>query len=81
MLEQSLLSIPPVPGSIAGRSALKALLRQRNILAALEALHLEMGDVFRIPLPGFNPIVLVGPEASDGYKSHPGHVAFPEKRG
>lgn len=64
MLEQSLLSIPPVPGSIAGRSALKALLKQRNILAALEALHLEMGDVFRIPLPGFNPIVLVGPEAN-----------------
>jgi cytochrome P450 len=64
MLEQTIQSIPPVPDSTAGRSALKALLRERNILAALEALHLEMGDVFRIPLPGFNPIVLVGPEAN-----------------
>ena len=64
MLEQTLQSIPPVPDSTAGRSALKALLRERNILAALEALHLEMGDIFRIPLPGFNPIMLVGPEAN-----------------
>jgi len=64
MLEQTLKSIPPVPDSTAGRSALKALLRERNILSALEALHLEMGDVFRIPLPGFNPVVLVGPEAN-----------------
>jgi cytochrome P450 len=55
---------PPVPNSAAGRAALKALIQERNILAALQALHREMGDVFRIPLPGFNPVVLVGPEAN-----------------
>ncbi|MEJ2710157.1 MAG: cytochrome P450 [Anaerolineales bacterium] len=55
---------PPVPDSAAGRAALKALLQERNILAALQALHREMGDIFRIPLPGFSPIVLVGPEAN-----------------
>jgi len=55
---------PPVPDSAAGRAALKALIQERNILAALQALHREMGDVFRIPLPGFNPVVLVGPEAN-----------------
>jgi cytochrome P450 len=56
--------VPPVPGSEAGRRALKALLRGGGVLSALEALHSEMGDVFRIPLPGFSPVVLVGPEAN-----------------
>jgi cytochrome P450 len=27
-------------------------------------MHAAMGDVFRIPLPGFSPVVLVGPEAN-----------------
>jgi cytochrome P450 len=58
------LSSPPVPDSQAGRKALGALLQGGNILAALEALHAELGDVFRIPLPGFNPLFLVGPEAN-----------------
>lgn len=62
-IEASFLA-PPVPDSKAGRKALSALLRGGNILAALEALHAEMGDVFRIPLPGFNPLFLVGPEAN-----------------
>ena len=34
------------------------------MLPALEALHRELGDVFRLPVPGFNPIVLAGPEAA-----------------
>jgi cytochrome P450 len=55
---------PPVPDSKAGRKALGAFLQGGNILAALEALHAEMGNVFRIPLPGFNPLFLVGPEAN-----------------
>ena len=58
------LAAPPVPDSQAGRKALGALLQGGNILAALEALHAEMGNVFRIPLPGFNPLFLVGPEAN-----------------
>jgi cytochrome P450 len=58
------LYAPPVPDSQAGRKALSALLQGGGILAALEALHAAMGDVFRIPLPGFNPLFLVGPEAN-----------------
>jgi cytochrome P450 len=54
----------PVPHSQAGRKALVALLQGNGILAALEALHAAMGDVFRIPLPGFNPLFLVGPQAN-----------------
>ncbi len=56
-------SDPPVPRGRAGWRALRALIEQRNLLAALEVLHAELGDVFRIRMPGFNPIVLVGPEA------------------
>jgi cytochrome P450 len=55
--------VPPIPGSQEGRLALKALLRG-GVLSALEAMHAAMGDVFRIPLPGFSPVVLVGPEAN-----------------
>jgi cytochrome P450 len=59
-----MLSDPPVPKGEAGLQALQVLLRQRSILAALESLHKELGDVFRLSLPGFNPVVLVGPEAN-----------------
>ncbi|MEJ2600611.1 MAG: cytochrome P450 [Anaerolineales bacterium] len=62
-LEAQLIA-PPVPDSQAGRRALGTLLRGGNILSALETIHAEMGDVFRIPLPGFNPLFLVGPEAN-----------------
>jgi cytochrome P450 len=34
------------------------------MLAALEVFHRELGDVFRITMPGFNPIALIGPEAN-----------------
>ena len=54
----------PFPSPEAGRSALSALLQTRNILNVLESVHQEMGDIFRIPLPGFNPIFLVGAEAN-----------------
>lgn len=54
----------PVPTGETGRAALKALLRERHILAALERVHGDMGDVFRLPLPGFAPTMLVGPEAN-----------------
>lgn len=58
------LAEPPVPGPEAGRQALRALLEQRNVLAALEVIYNQMGEVFRIPLPGFSPVFLVGPEAN-----------------
>ncbi len=34
------------------------------MLAALEVFHHRLGDVFQIPLPGFDPVMLVGPEAN-----------------
>ena len=62
--KNKILQQPPVPTGRAGVRALQALVRHRNILAALEALHQEMGNVFQITLPNFKPVVLVGPEAN-----------------
>lgn len=39
-------------------------MRQKSALAALEAFHAGLGDVFRIPVPGFKPVMLVGAEAN-----------------
>ena len=58
------LSKPPEPEGEAGLKALSALLRHKSLLAALETLHNEMGDIFRVTLPRFNPVVMVGPEAN-----------------
>ncbi len=55
---------PPVPQGQVGLHALRALLQERSLLAALAALHREMGDIFQLPLPGFDPVVLVGPQAN-----------------
>ena len=57
-------SDPPAPHARAGLRALRALARERSLLAALQALHEELGDVFRLSLPGFRAVVLVGPEAN-----------------
>lgn len=54
----------PAPTSEAGWEALKALIGQRSLLAALEAMHTHVGDAFRISLPAFQPAVFVGPESS-----------------
>lgn len=54
----------PRPDNVTARRVLATLLQQRNILAALQTLHQELGDVFRLPLPGFNAVMLVGPEAN-----------------
>jgi cytochrome P450 len=58
------MTLPPTPEGKSAWLALKALIQQRNILASLEVLHDELGDVFKLPLPGFNTTVLVGPEAN-----------------
>jgi cytochrome P450 len=54
----------PLPNSRVSLRALRAVLGQKSVLAALEVFHAELGDVFGIPLPGFNPVMLVGPEAN-----------------
>jgi cytochrome P450 len=59
------MSIPiPMPDSQTGLRALKAMLRERHPLAAMQVFHDELGDVFQIQLPGFKPVVMVGPEAA-----------------
>ncbi len=55
---------PPAPDGRVGWRALKAMWLEHNMLAALEVFHRELGDVFRVNLPGFDPIILVGPEAN-----------------
>ena len=54
----------PAPNQQVSLRGLRALLRQRSLLAALEVFHAELGDVFQLPLPGFNPIMLVGAKAN-----------------
>jgi len=55
---------PPEPQGAAGLHALRAMWQRRTILAALEVFHRELGDIFRITLPGFKPIMLAGPDAN-----------------
>lgn len=54
----------PTPDGPTGLQALRAMLKQRSPLAALEVFHQKVGDAFRVNLPGFQPIILVGPEAA-----------------
>ncbi len=54
----------PVPDSESGLAALQAMRQQGHILAALETFHARLGNVFQINLPGFKPVMLVGPEAA-----------------
>jgi cytochrome P450 len=66
------MSLPPQPNSQSGLAALKELLGPRNLPGALSAFRRRLGYIFRLPLPGFNAVVLSGPEAS--------HFALVEKR-
>ena len=56
--------LPPQPSGQAGRRALAALLREKNLLAALEVFRAELGAAFSFNLLGFDPIILSGPEAT-----------------
>lgn len=54
----------PVPDAATSWQALRAMLSERHPLAAMQVFHRELGDVFQITLPGFSPIVMVGPQAA-----------------
>jgi cytochrome P450 len=54
----------PVPDPQTGLRALQALIAERHPLAALQVFHAELGEIFRINLPGFTPVVMVGPQAA-----------------
>lgn len=54
----------PTPAGESARQALQRLVKDRNVLAALEAIHDNLGDIFQLPLPGFKAVMMVGPEAN-----------------
>ncbi|HRF97420.1 MAG TPA: hypothetical protein PLZ51_19565 [Aggregatilineales bacterium] len=58
------LKKPPRPSGQIGLKALQGIIKQKSVIGALETLHTEMGDIFRLPMPGFSPVVLVGAEAN-----------------
>lgn len=47
-----------------GRAALLALLKERSPLGPLKVMAKHVGRFFQIPLPGFRPYVVFGPEAN-----------------
>jgi cytochrome P450 len=53
----------PQPDNRLALHALRAMIRERSVLMALEIFHAGLGDVFQLKLPGFSPVMLVGPEA------------------
>jgi cytochrome P450 len=54
----------PLADPTVSLEALRAWMREKTILAALESFYLQLGTVFRINLPGFKPVMVVGPEAA-----------------
>lgn len=47
-----------------GRLALRALIQERSPLGPLKVMAKHVGRFFQIPLPGFRPFVVFGPEAN-----------------
>jgi len=47
-----------------GRAALQALLREGSPLGPLKVMAKQIGHFFQIPIPGFRPFVVFGPEAN-----------------
>ncbi len=47
-----------------GRAALRALFREGSPLGPLKVMASHIGNFFQIPLPGFRPFVVFGPEAN-----------------
>jgi cytochrome P450 len=54
----------PTPDPQTSQEALRAMIQQRSIMGGLQAFHAGLGDVFQLSLPGFESIMLVGPEAN-----------------
>ena len=47
-----------------GRAAIRALIQEGSPLGPLKVMAKHMGRFFQIPLPGFRPYVVFGPEAN-----------------
>ncbi len=56
-------SLPTLSG-LPGLAVLRAMGRERSLLAGLAAMRQHLGNAFQITLPGFNPVVFVGPESN-----------------
>lgn len=54
----------PVAEPETGLHVLKELARDRSLLTAMAIMRDEVGPVFQITLPGFEPAVMVGPESN-----------------
>lgn len=63
MENQPLPTLPTLSG-LPGLAVLRAMGRDRSLLAGLAAMHTHLGNAFQITLPGFKPIVFVGPETN-----------------
>ncbi|HRE47360.1 MAG TPA: cytochrome P450 [Aggregatilineales bacterium] len=53
----------PTPNPHTARRALRAILEARSPLAGLAVFARDLGNVYRITLPGFNPVMVAGAEA------------------
>ena len=47
-----------------GRAALRSLFREGSLLGPLKVMANQVGRFFQIPIPGFRPYVVFGPEAN-----------------
>ena len=47
-----------------GRGALSALVKERSLLGPLKVMAKQVGRYFQIPIPGFRPFVVFGPDAN-----------------
>src|SRR3989304_2054418 len=55
----------PRPVSVdTGRAALRALIKEGSPLGPLKVMAKHVGRFFQIPIPGFRPFVVFGPEAN-----------------
>lgn len=54
----------PAIDAETGQRALRELFRARSLLGPLGVLYRRVGRVFQIPLPGFHPYVVGGPDAN-----------------
>lgn len=50
--------------SETGRAAMRALIKEKSALGPLKVMAQHIGRFFQIPLPGFRPYVVFGPEAA-----------------
>ncbi|MBI1281057.1 MAG: cytochrome P450 [Anaerolineaceae bacterium] len=58
------MPIIPTPTGLAGLHALRQMWRERSVLGALTVFNRELGNIFRLSLPGFDAVMLVGAEAA-----------------